>query len=861
MSGWLLGAGDYPLVFQLRCFKRLMLRKLVHIKAWSLQSRVLFLALAPLTVAVLLLALQQFTNARIQDLEQALHERGQTIAERLASSSEEAATERNRLKLAELVQTALKEKNMLSATVTDGRGNILAYASDPIEKERAAQSAEDKRYKFLAPIYRWIPPARIPRPASEAAEPRKQVGWVSVSLSRAALQTEQNRILFQSLMIVLSGLAVTVLFALRMARTVTRPVRSLTRAVERIKNGELDYRLATQSGGEVGRLEGGINAMAAALQQARDNEKKRSEDALFLEKVRAQVTLESIGDGVITTDAEGRIVYMNPVAEQFTEWKNDAARGHPLSEVFKIFDEDSNRLEEYPIHYCLKEGRIIRHDSHHLLMSHEGGKIEIQDSAAPIRDRGGVILGAVVVFHDVTEIQSMARRMAFLASHDPLTGLLNRREFETRLQQVLESAQSGDRVHALLYLDLDQFKIVNDTCGHVAGDELLKQLAYHMQKEIRASDVLARLGGDEFGVILEDCSIDKAKQIADLLRQSVKDFRFLWESRTFEIGVSIGLVPISRDSGGLTEVLSAADSACYVAKDHGRNRIHIYQPGDRALAQRHGEMQWVHRLREGLENNSFDLYCQAIVPLHEDLIPSGRFYEILVRVQDQDLVLPAAFIPAAERYHLMPSIDRWVINAVFSMLEKFQARPAAGGGAAGAHFAINLSGQSLGDEKFLDFVMQQFAQHRLNPESICFEITETAAIANLARARDFIARFKHMGCRFALDDFGSGLSSFGYLKSLSVEYLKIAGDFIEGMVEDPVDHAMVDAINQIGHVMGLTTIAESVENAAILERLRKLGVDYAQGVGLDAPKPLHQVLQLPEAEWDAIRARAREMAG
>jgi len=825
-------------------------------KDWSLQKRALFMVLAPLTVAVLLLALQQFTNARIQDLEQALHDRGQALAARLAATCEDAVSTRDRKKLAELLQSALKEKNVLSVTVTDMGGSIRARAA--VDEKDNSPVTDGTRYKFLAPIYRAESPARAALRPADAAEPRKQIGLVSVTLSRAALQTEQNRILFQSLFMVGLGLVVTVVFALRMARTVTGPVLSLTRAVDKIKNGQLDHRVATLSGGEVGRLEDGINAMAAALQEARDKEKKRSEDALFLEKVRAQVTLESIGDGVITTDAEGRIVYMNPVAEQFTEWKGDAARGKPLSEVFKIFDEDSNRLEEYPIHYCLQEGRIIRHDSHHLLMSHEGGKIEVQDSAAPIRDRDGAILGAVVVFHDVTEIQSMARRMAFLASHDPLTGLLNRREFETRLNQVLESAQAGQREHALLYLDLDQFKIVNDTCGHIAGDELLKQLANHMQKEIRASDVLARLGGDEFGVVLEDCSVDKAKQIAELLRQSVKDFRFLWESRTFEIGVSIGLVPISRDSGGITEVLSAADSACYVAKDHGRNRIHIYQPGDRAMAQRRGEMQWVHRLRQGLENNSFDLYCQAIVPLSEEASPSARFYEILVRVQDEDLVLPAAFIPAAERYHLMPSIDRWVIRTVFSMLEEHQARSGAGEPGS-ARFAINLSGQSLGDEKFLDFVMQQFAQHRISPANICFEITETAAIANLARARDFIARFKSMGCRFALDDFGSGLSSFGYLKSLSVDYLKIAGDFIEGMVEDPVDHAMVEAINQIGHVMGLTTIAESVENAPILNSIREMGVDYAQGLGIDTPKPLHQVLQLPEQDWNTIRARAKEM--
>ncbi|MDP2708119.1 MAG: diguanylate cyclase, partial [Burkholderiales bacterium] len=552
-------------------------------KEWSLQKRVLFLALAPLTVAVLLLSLH-FTNARIQDLENALRNRGQTIATQIAAISEDAFQSGNRQKLARFVQSTLQEKNVLSVTVTDMKGKILAHASGTTNESKPLSLAESSRYKLLAPVYH-----------SEGAKgvSKDQAGWVSVQLSSVALQTEQNKIMFQSLLIVSLGLVVTFVFALRMARGVTRPVLSLTRAVEEIKNGVLDYRVTTQSGGEVGRLEDGINAMAAALQEARDREKKLAEDALFLEKVRAQVTLESIGDGVITTDAAGHIVYMNPVAEQFTEWKGAEAHGKPLSEVFKIFDEESNRLEEYPIHYCLKEGRTIRHDSHHLLMSHEGGKIEIQDSAAPIRDRDGSILGAVVVFHDVTEIQSMARHMAFLASRDPLTGLLNRREFESRLQHVLNSARAGERTHALLYLDLDQFKIVNDTCGHVAGDELLKQLANHLQKEIRASDMLARLGGDEFGVILEDCSIDKAEQIADLLRQSVKDFRFMWEKRAFEIGVSIGMVPISHDSGGLTEVLSAADSACYIAKDLGRNRLHIYQPDDRAFTQRRGEMQWV----------------------------------------------------------------------------------------------------------------------------------------------------------------------------------------------------------------------------------------------------------------------------
>jgi EAL domain-containing protein (putative c-di-GMP-specific phosphodiesterase class I) len=297
--------------------------------------------------------------------------------------------------------------------------------------------------------------------------------------------------------------------------------------------------------------------------------------------------------------------------------------------------------------------------------------------------------------------------------------------------------------------------------------------------------------------------------------------------------VSIGLVPITRDSGGLTEVMSAADSACYIAKDHGRNRLHVYQADDSALVQRRGEIQWVHRLREGLEKNNFDLYCQAIVPLQGDASPPERFYEILVRIQDVDLILPTAFIPAAERYHLMPAIDRWVIGAVFSMLEKFRSSHAE----EGFRFAINLSGQSLGDEKFAEFVMQQFVQHRIHPESICFEITETAAIANLARARRFINVLKGMGCRFALDDFGSGLSSFSHLKHLPVDFLKIDGSFVRDMIHDPVDAAMVEAIHRIGQVMGLRTIAEAVESDAVLTRLRELGVDFAQGTHVAAPQP------------------------
>jgi diguanylate cyclase (GGDEF)-like protein/PAS domain S-box-containing protein len=826
-------------------------------KKWGIQTRVLFLALVPLSVTVLLIA-AHFINTRVQDLDRALHDRGQAIVRQLAPACEYGVFSGNREILNSLAQAALRETDVLSVNITDSDGKVLASAS----AVGATPGATVPSHVFRASILKSevalddaLDPAGVRGvPASGAKQP---AGAVVVELSRAATHAQQVRVLTESLLITLLGLALTTLAALRMARGVTRPIRALTHTVEQIKDGALDQRVAHESGGELGRLESGINAMAVALETARDHEKKRSADALFLEQVRAQVTLESIGDGVITTDREGRVVYMNPVAEQFTGWDAVTVAGLPLGEVFRIFDETSGTSEEYPISQSLKLGRVLRHDAHHQLLRQDGSRIEIQDSAAPIRDRDGTILGAVVVFRDVTEIQHMAKRMMFLASHDPLTGLLNRREFENRLHRVLEGARAEGETHAVCYLDLDQFKVVNDTCGHIAGDELLKQLAHHLSREIRMGDVLARLGGDEFGVIFEHCPMDKARHLAEMLLAAIKDFRFAWQSRRFEIGASIGLVPVTADSGGLTEILSAADSACYVAKDHGRNRIHVYQPDDLALSQRHGEMQWVHRLRQGLDNNSFDLHCQPIVPLASHATRVPRFYEILVRVHDRDLVLPTVFIPAAERYHLMPAIDRWVVHAAFTVLQKYYARVSRWDGTEPARFAINLSGQSLCDDKFLEFVVTQFMHTGIEPAHICFEITETAAIANLTRAHHFITRLKKMGCQFALDDFGSGLSSFGYLKSLPVDYLKIAGDFIQDIVDDPVDYAMVDAINQIGHVMGLITVAESVENDAILDKLREVGVDYGQGLGIDAPKPLHEVLALPEAEWLAVRAQAR----
>ncbi len=807
------------------------------------------LILVPITSAlVILVALG--TSARLTDLENAFVVRGELLARQLAAELGHAYAIPERV-----AREALREPGIARIVINDRHGSLIADVKPEVLAGPADAETRTFRANVSPSVGSVAATPSIPNRADPAIE--QVPGAVAIYLSEATLRAERSHTWLYALLAGLGGFivaATTVAFALRRW---CQPVNSLIHTVGRINAGAPDARAATASGGELGMLAAGINAMAEALAASRRHGSKLTHDALFLENVRAQVTLESIGDGVISTDSRGRVVYMNPVAEQYTGWASSEANGQPLTEVFRIFDETTQRTEEYPINQALKHGRVVRHDVHHLLLRRDGSRLEIQDSAAPIRDRGGMVMGAVVVFRDVTEMQHMARRMAFLASHDPLTGLLNRREFENRLNQALESARDGNAVHAVCYLDLDEFKIVNDTSGHIAGDELLKQLVHHLAREVRGGDVLARLGGDEFGVIFENCSIDKARRLAEMLLQAIKDFRFVWQNRAYEIGASIGLVVVNSDSGTLTDVLSAADSACYIAKEHGRNRIHVYQADDVALTQRRGQMQWVHRLRQGLDNNSFDLHAQAIVPL-KHAASEPPFYEILMRVRDKDLVMPAVFIPAAERYHLMPQIDRWVIYSTFQMLSRYYERASRWAGTQPARFSINLSGQSLGDEKLLEFIVSQLVRSRIEPVNICFEITETAAIANLNRAHHFIARLKKMGCRFALDDFGSGLSSFGYLKNLPVDYVKIAGDFITDMADDAVGFAMVDAITQIGHVMGLATVAESVENEAAVARLREVGVDYGQGLGLDRPKPLFEVLALEEGEWHEVRMQARE---
>jgi diguanylate cyclase (GGDEF)-like protein/PAS domain S-box-containing protein len=569
----------------------------------------------------------------------------------------------------------------------------------------------------------------------------------------------------------------------------------------------------------------------------------RTENALELEKELALVTLHSIGDGVITTDAEGRVGYLNPIAERYTEWSTGEARGRPLAEIYHVVDERTGKAIEPLVRPSDVDPREETEAASLRLVSRGGRECPIRFSCAPINAGSGKLLGMIVVFHDISQIRAMAQQLIWQASHDALTGLVNRREFERRLRELIETARNQGREHALMFMDLDNFKAVNDTCGHSAGDELLRQLTAVMLTRMRGSDTLARLGGDEFGALLESCPLDQALRIAHAVRETVREFRFVWENKTFSVGVSVGLVPIDAESSDLNQTLGFADACCYEAKNKGRDRVQVHRPQDTDLGAKHSELQLVSQINRAFETGQFRLYRQRIVPLGKNA-SQQPYYEVLVRMLDRSgaLVPPTGFMPAAERYNLLTSIERWVISSLVEFLHRqWQAgviphQPGPDG--TRGFYAVNLSGASINDKSFPEFVRNLLTRYELPHGLLCFEITETTAISNLNKAAELMHELKGMGYRFALDDFGTGMSSFAYLKYLPVDYLKIAGMFIKDMADDAMDCAIVEAINRISHILGMQTVAESVENAETLERITALKVDFAQGYYIAEPEAL-----------------------
>ena len=571
------------------------------------------------------------------------------------------------------------------------------------------------------------------------------------------------------------------------------------------------------------------------------SQQKATERALEREKERLQVTLQSIADSVIATNIMGEIVYMNSAAERLTGWTQGDAYKQAATAVLDILNEFGKSSIASLLQAGLRKQGKATDLGQAELLSRNGEKHIVEHNLAPLRDKKDRVIGSVIVVHDVTDRYKLMRRLSHQAVHDPLTQLINRTGFELRLNKALKVKAEDEPVeHAICYMDLDQFKIVNDTCGHSAGDELLRQIAVQLKKHVRQGDTLARLGGDEFGLLLEACPLTKALEITEKIRQSVESFRFSWEDKSFSVGVSIGVSPFKADPGNsVATILSSVDQACYIAKSKGRNRIHTYQPGDNESSRWHNEMQWVPHIHRALDDGQFVLFAQPIVPIG-DRPEEGEHHEILLRMKgaNGDLISPGSFLPAAERYDLMGTLDRWVVEHAVDLLAL-----AIGSNheLSKSTFGINISGAVLSDNSLLAYVKEMLEAYKLPPSLLCFEITETVAIANFTHANRFVNELKEIGCRFALDDFGSGFASFSYLKTLPVDYLKIDGSFVRHLTKNQVDHTMVDIINQLGHVMGLKTIAEFVDSEESLEALKKLGVDYAQGFHLGRPIPLQDV--------------------
>jgi diguanylate cyclase (GGDEF)-like protein/PAS domain S-box-containing protein len=559
---------------------------------------------------------------------------------------------------------------------------------------------------------------------------------------------------------------------------------------------------------------------------------------------RAMVTLDAMGESVITVDAEGRIDYINHAAESLLGQRFDQVMGKSFSEVAALVDESDRHSLGDPVRKALTTGgRVTMGRRAVLVPANAGPERSVEISVTPLRFDGKDIIGLVLVLHDTSELRGLTRQMTYQASHDALTGLVNRREFERRLQEAMDSAQTGKVGHGLCYLDLDRFKVVNDTCGHTAGDNMLREVASLIKEAVRDSDTVGRIGGDEFALLLVGCPLEKARQIADDVVRSVADYRFVWKDKIFSIGVSIGLVEIgSGAEGAIEDIMNSADSACYMAKKQGGLHVHVYSAREEASARHSGEIHWLQKLQGALRDNKFELYYQPIVHARPDGV-RGPALEVFVRLEGengQPGVPPAEFIRAAERFRLMPKIDRWVVQTVLSALGRGGMKLPPG-----RSVAINIAGQTLGDSDFLEFVVDCFDHTGANPADICFELTESSVVANLDHAQRFIAVLHGTGCEFALDDFGSGLSSFSTLRTLPMDYLKIDGSFIRNLAADSVNQAMVAAMIDLSRSLNFRVVAEQVEDQVSLDKVIGMGIDFVQGFVVGRPQPLSMVPSAP----------------
>jgi len=744
------------------------------------------------------------------------------VAKTLAANSTPWVLSNDLAGLEEIISSQQQQPNFKFAMITDYKGEILAYhhieSSQPdligqsIKIDPLIQADKSNNLAIFSDTQTQI----------DIAAPimihKEIIGWARVHFDREHINYSIKVISIEGVIYTLFAILVGSFLAWRMGNSLTKGIYELVQTTQRVKAGERQVTIPLNRNDELQTLSENFQSMLDRL--------NTQEQALFSEKERLEVTLMSIGDGVITTDKKGLITYLNPVSEHLTGWSNYAAQGIHIEEVFRIYHENTMQRANNPALESMKSQKIVGLANHTVLLNRADEKISIEDSGAPIVDKSGQIIGSVLVFHDATEARTLRKRLTWQALHDRLTGLQNRLAFENKLDDLTEqSSEKPSQEYCLMYIDLDQFKIVNDTAGHAAGDELLKQVSLLLQQHSRESDLLARIGGDEFAILLENCPIENALKIAEKVRKAVSEYRFTWENRTFDIGTSIG---IAKATGIINKanLMSQADVACYIAKEHGRNRVHVYNDDDHASNQEFHALDWANRIKLAIADGDFILYAQEIHALQKDT--KKNTYEILVRLkQDEKIISPDQFLPAAERFNLMAKLDIYIVQKAYDWLKlninKIEL------------LNINISGQSLDDKHFNNALLKILEQDRSINQKICFEITETTAITHMSASISFLNSIKNHGCRLALDDFGSGFSSFGWLKTLPVDYVKIDGTFVLDVLTDNVDAAMVKAIHRISEEMHIQTIAEFVENQDVADWLTKTGIDYAQGYHYHKP--------------------------
>lgn len=792
-------------------------------------SKVILVTVIPVITTALILGFI-LISGRIDEFNKRIDEKGNNIASYLSPISEYGIFSNDFSYLDSILAHTLKQSDIVAVYIENNQKSIvLKKFNDKWRNFEIVNIDKANNKIFSSTITKTsIEIDDVETELSNISSNSNNIGTVYVVVNLDKANINKSRIIIDGVIITFILTITTILIALLFSRSVINPINKIHSGVKIIEKGDLLHRIFVDFSGELAELALGINNMTSSLEEAHIKEKERADTELFIEKTKAQITLDAIGDGVITTDINGKVTYLNPAAEKLTGFTLAKAHNKYISKIFRI-KSDGSEISNYHIMDCIKSSHKTNFEAGCTLIGNDGTEYNIKETATPLLDKNDNLLGAVLVFHDFTKIKKMTDVFVHQATHDELTGILNRRAFEDKMKNILNDI-SNDDTHALCYIDLDQFKIVNDTCGHLAGDELLKIITTSVNKHIRKNDFFARLGGDEFGVIFYNCEVKKARILAENMRSTISKIKFTWENHSFNVGSSIGVVPITKGES-YTNLMITVDTACYVAKDKGRNRVHVYEQNDKDILKHEGDVHWFQEIKSAIENDDFVLYSQKISPHAKQ--DDNEIYEILIRLNKNGTIIePAEFIPAAERYSLMINIDMWVIKTLFKIINGNNTFK------KGTRFSINLSGQTITNSSFIDFLNKELDANRISTSMLIFEITETAAISNFNKAGNFIKRFKDRGCKFALDDFGSGMSSFQYLSKLPLDYIKIDGSFVKNIHNNPFNQSVIKSISQIGHSLGLEIIAESVENEQILNELDKSLIDYVQGYEIEYPHPL-----------------------